>query len=274
MLKLLFSAMIFAGSIFPAFGEVEYEIHTGYPTGISCFGEVGGPVVVELRTYHAAPGKLEALFARFRERLSNPLKSQGIKDLGYWVPVDNKDDLLICILAYRDANPKTAAVTEADGDLVEKMEQVFVTPTDFSEGFAKIIPCNSNAKNPDDEAKASPPEVEHLFEMRTYTATEGHLPNLHARFRDHTCALFKKHGITNLAYFQITPDQPGAENTLLYFIAHKDMDSATKSWDSFRADPEWISAKMASEKEAGGSLTVDDGVKSVFLEPTDFSPVK
>ena len=52
------------------------------------------------------------------------------------------------------------------------------------------------------------------------------------------------------------------------------MDSATKSWAAFRADPEWVAAKAASEKEAGGSLTIADGVKSLFLRPTDFSPVK
>ncbi len=115
---------------------------------------------------------------------------------------------------------------------------------------------------------------DHLFEMRTYTATEGNLPGLHARFRDHTLALFKKHGITNLGYFQFTPDQKGTENTLLYFIAHKDADAAKKSWQGFVADSDWVAAKKASEEKAGGSLTEKGGVKSVFLKPTDFSPVK
>jgi hypothetical protein len=78
----------------------------------------------------------------------------------------------------------------------------------------------------------------------------------------------------NLAYFQLTPDQPGADNTLLYFLAHKDIDSATKSWVDFRADPDWVAAKKASEEKAGGSLTTEGGVVSVFLKPTDFSPVK
>jgi hypothetical protein len=59
-----------------------------------------------------------------------------------------------------------------------------------------------------------------------------------------------------------------------YFIAHKDAAAAQKSWDAFRADPAWQAAKKASEAVAGGSLTVQDGVKSVFLKPTDFSPLK
>ena len=48
----------------------------------------------------------------------------------------------------------------------------------------------------------------------------------------------------------------GAENTLMYILAHKDTDAAKKSFDEFRADPDWVAAKAASEKEGGGSLTI------------------
>ncbi|MGH9426153.1 MAG: NIPSNAP family protein, partial [Terriglobia bacterium] len=33
-----------------------------------------------------------------------------------------------------------------------------------------------------------------VFEIRTYTANEGKLDALHARFRDHTTKIFEKHG--------------------------------------------------------------------------------
>ncbi len=33
-----------------------------------------------------------------------------------------------------------------------------------------------------------------LYELRVYTAVPGKLPELHARFRDHTNRLFAKHG--------------------------------------------------------------------------------
>ena len=72
----------------------------------------------------------------------------------------------------------------------------------------------------------------------------------------------------------MTAGQKGAEDTLLYFLAHKDAVAAEKSWAAFRADPVWVAAKKASEETAGGSLTVPDGVKSLFLKPVDFSPVK
>ena len=78
-----------------------------------------------------------------------------------------------------------------------------------------------------------------------------------------------------MSYFRYLGGQPGAENTLLYFLAHKDAETASSSWTNFRADPIWVAAKKASEDAAGGSLTVlPDGVKSVFMKPVDFSPVK
>ncbi len=113
-----------------------------------------------------------------------------------------------------------------------------------------------------------------VFELRTYTTTPGNLPLLHARFRDHTLGLFAKHGMTNLWYWQIAKDQPGADDTLIYLLAHPSAAAAATSFAAFRADPAWLGAKAASEKKGGGSLTMPDGVKSVFLKATDYSSIK
>jgi len=226
----------------------------------------------ELRTYHAEPGKLEVLLARFRDHTTKLFAKHGMTNSGYWVPADNKDNLLIYLLAYQDRATrdeswktfladeewkKVVAESEANGRLVTKADQLFLTSTVFSRGFT---PAADGA--------------ERLFEMRTYTTTPGKLPALHQRFRDHTIQLFTYHDITSLAFFQPVADQPAAADTLLYFVAHKDAAAAQKSWAEFRADPAWLAAKKASEDAAGGSLTVPDGVKSVLLKPTDFSPVK
>ena len=279
MTKAILSAAMFIGSLCPLLGETAFE------------PKLEGQLL-ELRTYHAAPGKLDALLTRFRDHTCKLFAKHGMTNVGYWVPAENPDNLLIYLLAYPDretrdaswkafaADPdwkKAQAESEVDGKLVAKVDQVFMKPTDFSEGFAAVVPLEPqtgvDSQRPEGSRRARIGK-DHLFEMRTYTTNPGRLKNLHARFRDHSMALLSKHGITNLAYFQPTPGQAGAENTLLYFLAHKDMDSATKSWAAFRADPEWVAAKAASEKEAGGSLTTADGVKSLFLKPTDFSPVK
>ena len=80
--------------------------------------------------------------------------------------------------------------------------------------------------------------------------------------------------MTNLFYWNLQSGQPGSENTLVYLLAHKDADAMAASFKAFRADPDWIAAKSASEKEAGGSLTVPDGVKSVLMTATDYSETR
>src|SRR4051812_42369693 len=42
----------------------------------------------EMRTYHAAPGKLDALHARFRDHTMTLFKKHGIESVAYWTPVD------------------------------------------------------------------------------------------------------------------------------------------------------------------------------------------
>ena len=105
-----------------------------------------------------------------------------------------------------------------------------------------------------------------VFELRTYTTLEGKLPNLLARFRDHTMRIFEKHGIANVAYW-VPQDAPESENTLIYIIAHDSRDAATESWKNFRADPEWREVSRAS---GVGRVNVE----SVFMEATDFSGLK
>ncbi|MBO0693966.1 MAG: NIPSNAP family protein [Acidimicrobiaceae bacterium] len=107
------------------------------------------------------------------------------------------------------------------------------------------------------------------FELRTYVAAPGKLDALLTRFRDHTTALFEKHGITNVGYWVATDDDGKPTETLIYLVAHASREAAKESWAAFQADPDWISVRAASESAAGGSLTAS--VKSVYLDPTDFS---
>jgi len=60
--------------------------------------------------------------------------------------------------------------------------------------------CLGNVLQPWSAVHAQP--TMRVFEIRTYTAAEGKLDALHARFRDHTLALFKKHGMTSVGYFK------------------------------------------------------------------------
>jgi len=108
-----------------------------------------------------------------------------------------------------------------------------------------------------------------VFELRTYTCNEGKLPDLLARFRNHTTRLFEKHGMTNIAYW-VPQDSPAHENTLIYVIAHASREAAKKNWDEFRNDPEW--QKVQKDSEANGKIV--NKVESVFMDAADFSPMK
>ena len=116
---------------------------------------------------------------------------------------------------------------------------------------------------------ADPPQPDRLFEMRTYTANEGKMADLHKRFRDHTNRLFVKHGMTLVGYW--TPvDGPEAANTLVYILAYPDRAARERSWKAFQDDPEWKEAFKASH--ANGPLVKK--AESNFLSPTDYSPLK
>jgi hypothetical protein len=116
---------------------------------------------------------------------------------------------------------------------------------------------------------ASAEEAQRIFELRTYTAAPGKLEALQARFRDHTLALFEKHGMTNVGYW-VPSDPPGSENTLIYLLAHESREAAARSWEAFRNDPAWTAARDASEVD--GRLIIS--LESVYLEPTDFSALR
>lgn len=108
-----------------------------------------------------------------------------------------------------------------------------------------------------------------VFELRTYTAPEGKLDALHARFRNHTLRIFAKHGMTNVVYLAPT-DAPASQNQLVYLLAHQSREAAKASWSAFANDPEW--KKVASESQLNGRIV--EKVDSVFLTATDYSPLK
>lgn len=224
----------------------------------------------EMRIYYAAPGKLDELLARFRNHTTALFEKHGIVNIGYWLPLTNSENKLIYLLAYpsREAREKSwkeffadpnwqqvAKESEKQGKLVSKVESIYLQPTDFSP-----------AVTPE---RAQPPRV---FELRIYQATPGKLDNLLARFREHTTALFKRHGMGQFGYFVPTEQKDGAGEKLLYILSHKDKEACEASFKAFRSDPEWV--KVKAESEAGGSLTVKDGVQSLLMAPTDFSPAK
>ena len=120
------------------------------------------------------------------------------------------------------------------------------------------------------QTSLSAAEPEPIYELRIYTTNEGKLPDLLKRFREHTIALFEKHGIKNLGYWVPIEVADGSENTLIYVLSHKDRETAKTSWANFLQDPEWKAAAKASE--ANGKILAK-APESIFMNRTTFSPV-
>lgn len=105
--------------------------------------------VYELRIYHAAPGKLADLLARFRDHTVKIFDRHGLKSVAYWAPMDepDKSNMLIYILRHpsREAaaanwksfqdDPEWKSVkekSEANGKLTDKVDSTYMAMTDFS----------------------------------------------------------------------------------------------------------------------------------------------
>lgn len=105
-----------------------------------------------------------------------------------------------------------------------------------------------------------------VFELRIYHVLPGRMPAMLARFRDHTCALFEKHGMVNIAYW--LPVEAKDQDKLYYVVQHRSREAAKASWTAFVNDPAWHQVRDASE--ADGKIV--SKVDSIYLTPTDYSP--
>ena len=230
--------------------------------------------VYELRIYVTNEGKLDALLARFRDHTCKLFEKHGIENIGYWLPIekaDGADNTLIYIVAHpsRDeakanwkafgADPDWQTARKASEEsgriLAKPPESIFMSSTEYTPAV-----------------KVGTGEKVRVFEMRTYSTPKGQLDALHARFKNHTINLFTKHGMSHVGYWVPSDAEKGAGTKLIYILSHASQEAGMASFAAFRADPDWVAAKAASEKEA--PLTLPDGVKSVYMRALDFSPIR
>ena len=251
----------------------------------------------ELRSYVSEPGRQGDVLKLLSEGSIPIMKKLGISLVGAWTNVDLADERVFTLISHTDKasaeatqtaflnDPSWKEVLEksvVDGKKpVKSVERIFLTVNDYSPALDVKEVGNR------------------VFELRTYIATKGNLAALNARFKNHTLGLFTKHGMTNVLYCSVlagetltaarllesvSPVGKGAAelddnllaagNSLVYLIAHPSPEAAKASFGKFGADEEWTKVYKASEAAAGGPLTAKNGVKSLFLKPTAFSPIK
>jgi hypothetical protein len=100
-----------------------------------------------MRTYHVAPGKMDAILARFADHTEAIFKRHNLKTIGYWVPRENSKDLLIYMMEHESLEAaernwkdfgndpewqRVKAQTDAEGPLALSIERYFMDKVDFS----------------------------------------------------------------------------------------------------------------------------------------------
>jgi len=70
-----------------------------------------------------------------------------------------------------------------------------------------------------------------------------------------------------IAFFH--PANPD-DHRIIYLMGYKNRAAREAAWKAFAADAEWVTVSRASE--ANGSIV--SNVENLFLEPTDYSPLK
>ena len=104
--------------------------------------------VFELRVYHTVPGKLPELESRFRDIYSKLLAKHDLQVVGYWVPEGAADwgNTFVYVVAHSsreqakknwdamlaDPEVQEAIKSEEANKLVEKIDRMYMRPTDFS----------------------------------------------------------------------------------------------------------------------------------------------
>ncbi len=107
-----------------------------------------------------------------------------------------------------------------------------------------------------------------IYELRVYTTIPGRMPNLLARFRDHTLPIWESHGIKQVGFWTtlVGPNN----NDLTYMLAWESLAERETKWNAFMADPKWMAARAESEKDG----PINASIASSFLVPTTFSAIR
>lgn len=228
----------------------------------------------DFRVFQASPGKLDALHARLREHLIPLLEQHGIFTHAVFVPAGENPDQLVYLLTAAEG---LGAMTEGwTGFREDPQWRKVLAETDQAgklvaqESYQRLRFAYWSPRFPPEK-----PIKPGVYELRTYTCPDfGKHAALTRRFRDHTKKLFEKHGIQNIVYW-LPDEEPDARLRLVYLLGHGSEEAAKKNFAAFRSDPDWLAVKKASEELAGGSLTnAENGVVSLFLQTTDYSPLK
>ena len=107
-----------------------------------------------------------------------------------------------------------------------------------------------------------------IYELRVYRPLPGRMPNLLARFNDHTLRIWERLGIRQVGFWTTLVGESAFE--LTYMIAWESLADREAKWTAFQSDSEWIRVRSESEKDG----PINANISNQLLAPTAFSALK
>jgi len=107
-----------------------------------------------------------------------------------------------------------------------------------------------------------------IHELRIYHAMPGRLPDLNARFTNHTLKIWKRFDIRQAGFWTTLVGENN--NDLTYLLEWESLADREQKWNAFIADKEWQAVRAETEKN--GPLV--SSISNSILVPTPYSAIR
>lgn len=107
-----------------------------------------------------------------------------------------------------------------------------------------------------------------LHELRVYHCMPGRLPDLNARFVNHTLKIWERFGIRQAGFWTTVIGENS--NDLTYLLEWESLAEREQKWNAFIADKEWLAVRAETEKN--GPLVAS--INNAILAPTAYSKIR
>ncbi|HEX7910579.1 MAG TPA: NIPSNAP family protein [Paraburkholderia sp.] len=107
-----------------------------------------------------------------------------------------------------------------------------------------------------------------IYELRTYRAVPGRLPDVIGRLRERILPIWARHGIRQSGFWTTLIGESDAH--LIFMLAWESLAEREVKWQAFLDDPEWHQVRI--DTESNGPIIAN--ITNELLVPTDFSALK
>jgi hypothetical protein len=214
-------------------------------------------MLYELRTYEAAVGKMALLHSHLATA-GGFMKKHGLRVLAFWTQEIGAFNQVDYLLAYES----TAERDERFGAVVGDPEWKKFHADEEREHGAVVARNQSVLLKP--WPGQTPKILGKVHELRVYNAMPGKRARLQERLTSEIMAVFERHGIVNVAYW----NDMLANNRLVYILGYDSLGQREKCWVEVLKDPYWAATR---EKWDGDGPLLESAWNRI-LRPTAYSP--